>query len=74
MVNGGYTKTEIKGYTVEIFGTYYGDEIYVYKGNEKIYSSRVNRNEGLEVAVSKITAFLFRTTTKITTSQNFFFH
>ena len=56
MTNGEFKRTEIKGYTVEIFGTYYGDDLYITKDGRKVYSARVAKNEAMIRAVEKVTA------------------
>ena len=49
-----YIKTEIKGYKVEIYKGYNGDEVFISKDGNRVYSARVHKNEGLERAVEKI--------------------
>ena len=55
-MKNGYIETTIKGYTVKIFKGYNGDEVFITRGETKIYSARVHKGEGLERAVVKITA------------------
>lgn len=39
-------KLNYKGHTVEIYFGYNGDQIFIEKNGEKVYSARVNRGEG----------------------------
>lgn len=43
-----------KGHKVEIYSGYDGDQVFITKGGEKIYSARVNRGEGMERVKSKL--------------------
>lgn len=37
-----------KGYKVEIYDGYNGDQIFIYKNGEKVYSARVCKGQGEE--------------------------
>lgn len=45
---------KINGYEVTIYETYYGDDVYIYKNDEKIYSARVIRGQAIERAFDVI--------------------
>lgn len=43
-------KLEIKGYEVEIYECYYGDDLYITKNGKKVYSARCHKGEAVERA------------------------
>ncbi len=47
-------KQTIKGYEVQIYETYYGDDLYITKDGEKVYSARCHRGQAIERALDVI--------------------
>lgn len=43
-----------KGYEVEIYEGYNGDEIFITKGETKIYSARVHKGQAMEMIKFKL--------------------
>lgn len=43
-----------KGHRVEVFEGYDGDQVFIYKGEQKVYSARTNRGEGVARVYEKL--------------------
>lgn len=43
-----------KGHKVEIYEGYDGDQVFITKDGEKVYSARVNKGAGMERVQSKL--------------------
>ena len=37
-----------KGHEIEVYETYYGDDLYIKLNGKKVYSARVTRGEAME--------------------------
>lgn len=47
-------KFTFNGYEIEVYSGYNGDEIFIEKGGEKVYSARVNRGLGKARAIAHV--------------------
>lgn len=47
-------KFTFNGYEIEVYAGYNGDEIFINKGDEKVYSARVNSGTGKARAIAYV--------------------